>query len=96
MDSDDLLPLNINMETLQDSKIIKVISKKLVSKAIEMLRKLLEKDESKREKDNDIEDETKEVDINDNREAVETDNDKLVVDAASGTPPPQDAMTTTT
>ena len=34
MDSYDLLPLNVNMETLQESKIIKFILKKLVSKAI--------------------------------------------------------------
>ena len=40
MESDNLLTLNINRETLQESKIIKVISKKLVRKAIEMLRKL--------------------------------------------------------
>ena len=37
VDSDDLLPLNVNKETLQESNIIKVISKKLVRKAIEML-----------------------------------------------------------
>ena len=56
MDSDDLLSLNINMETLQESKIIKVISKKLVSKAIDILHNLAEKEESKKEKDNDIDD----------------------------------------
>ena len=67
MDSDDLIPLSVNRETLQESKIIKVISKKLVSKAIEILRKLAEKDESKKEKDYDIDNETKEVDINENR-----------------------------
>ena len=56
VDSDKLLPLNVNRETVQDSKIIKVISKKLVRKAIEILRKLAEKEESKKEKDNDIDD----------------------------------------
>ena len=43
VDSDDLLPLlplNVNRETLQESKIIKVIYKKLARKAIDMLRKL--------------------------------------------------------
>ena len=40
VDSNDLLPLNDNIETLQESKIIKVVSKKLVRKAIEMLHKL--------------------------------------------------------
>ena len=48
VDIDDLLPLNVNRETLQESKIIKVISKKLVSKSIEMLRNLAEKDKSKK------------------------------------------------
>ena len=40
MDRNGLLPLKVNKETLQESNIIKVISKKLVRKAIEMLRKL--------------------------------------------------------
>ena len=40
VDSNDLLALNANIETLQESKIIKVISKKLVRKAVEMLRTL--------------------------------------------------------
>merc|ERR1719390_264390 len=42
VDSDDL-PLNVNRETLQESKIIKIIKKKLVRKAIEMIRKLSQK-----------------------------------------------------
>ena len=44
--SDDLLPLKVNRDTLQEYKIIKVLSKKLVRKAIEMLHKLEKKDES--------------------------------------------------
>ena len=91
--SDGLLPLNVNRETLQESKIVKVISKKLVKKAIEMLRKLGGKDESKKEKDDNIDNDTKEVEIN---EVTEADNDKLVVDAANDAPPHQDALTTTT
>ena len=96
MDSDDLLPLSVNRETLQESKIIKVVSKKLVRKAIGMLRKLSEREESKKEKDDDIDNKTKEVEINKNGEVAETDNDELVDNAANDTPPPQDAMTTTT
>ena len=46
VDSDEGLPLNINRDTLQESKIIRVVSKKLVRKAIGMLRKLANKDES--------------------------------------------------
>ena len=48
MDSENLLPLNVNRETLHESKIIKFISKKLVRKSIEIMRKLAEKDESKK------------------------------------------------
>ena len=95
VESDNLLPLNVNRETLQESKIIKVISKKLVRKAIEMLRKLAEKEKPKEEKD-DIDDDTKEVEINKNGKVTKIDNDELVVDAANDAPPPQDATTTTT
>ena len=92
--SDDLLPLNVNRKTLKESNIIKVISKKIVRKAIEILHKLAEKDESKNDKDDNIDDKTKEVDIN---EVAETDNGELVVDVANAAPPtPQDNMNTTT
>ena len=54
VDNDNLLPLNVNRETLHESKIIKVISKKLVRKAIDILHKLAEKEKSKKEKDDGI------------------------------------------
>ena len=57
-----------------------------------MLRKLEEKDESKKGKDDNIDDKTKEVEIN---EVAEVDSDKLVADAVNDAPPPQDTMTTT-
>ena len=43
VDSDDL-PLNVSRETLQQHKILKVMAKKLVRKALEMLRKLATSD----------------------------------------------------
>lgn len=39
VDSDDL-PLNVSRETLQQHRVLKVMAKKLVRKALEMLRKL--------------------------------------------------------
>jgi len=41
VDSDDL-PLNVSRETLQQHQILKVMSKKIVRKALEMLRKMAE------------------------------------------------------
>ena len=60
-----------------------------------MVRKLAERDEYKEEKDDNIDDYTKEVEINKNGDIVETDNEKIVVDAANDAPSPQDSLTTT-
>ena len=56
VDSDDL-PLNVSREQLQQLKMIKVMSKKLIRKAIEMIRSLAEEDE---EDDHDDDDEDNE------------------------------------
>lgn len=45
IDSDDL-PLNVNRETLQESKILKVIQKKVVRKAIDLIRQLAKDSEA--------------------------------------------------
>merc|ERR1712137_350864 len=55
VDSDDL-PLNVSREQLQQNKIIKVISKKLVRKILELMKKLAKEEES----GDDDEDEEKE------------------------------------
>merc|ERR1712167_494463 len=55
VDSDDL-PLNVSREQLQQSKIMKVISKKLVRKVLELMKKLAKEEDS----GDDDEDEEKE------------------------------------
>lgn len=68
VDSDDL-PLNVNRETLQESKIIKIIRKKLIRKTVEMIRKLAT--DSEKEADGIGND--KEVEIDSDGNAVEVD-----------------------
>eukprot|EP00567_Pseudictyota_dubia_P001457 CAMPEP_0197466422 /NCGR_PEP_ID=MMETSP1175-20131217/65041_1 /TAXON_ID=1003142 /ORGANISM="Triceratium dubium, Strain CCMP147" /LENGTH=837 /DNA_ID=CAMNT_0043002463 /DNA_START=127 /DNA_END=2640 /DNA_ORIENTATION=- len=73
VDSDDL-PLNVNRETLQESKIVKIIQKKLVRKVLEMLRKLADKDKAAEKKDD--EDDTKEVELDDEGNVIEVEKDE--------------------
>merc|ERR1712023_448294 len=58
VDSEDL-PLNVSREMLQTSKVLRVIKKKLVTKALEMIRKMAEK---KKKKDDDEDEEKKDDD----------------------------------
>jgi len=68
VDSDDL-PLNVNRETLQESKIIKVIRKKLIRKSIDMIR-----DFSKRS-GYDEDSETEEVEVDADGNIMEADEE---------------------
>jgi len=55
VDSDDL-PLNVSREQLQQNKIMKVISKKLVRKILELMKKLAKEDDSGEEDEEEKED----------------------------------------
>ena len=69
VDSDDL-PLNVSREQLQQLKMIKVMSKKLIRKAIEMIKALAEEDEE----DDDEDDEDNEESTDESKEEESEDD----------------------
>lgn len=82
VDSDDL-PLNVSREQLQQMKMIKVMSKKLVRKTIDMINDLAEEsyeyeDEEDKE-DKDKETEEQEVEQTEEKETKEEEEDKYEI-----------------
>merc|ERR1712050_231210 len=69
----DNLPLNVSREQLQQNKIMKVISKKLVRKVLELMKKLAKEDDSG---DDDDEDEEKDDEEKSEEEEKEEKKDK--------------------
>merc|ERR1711879_417633 len=83
VDSNDL-PLNVNREQLQKNKIMKVISKKVTRKALDMLKKMAQEEEDDDEdEDEDDEDSEKEEDKDEDEDEDDEDEDDKAVDEES-------------
>merc|ERR1712196_171988 len=78
VDSDDL-PLNVSRETLQQHKVLRVMGKKLVRKALEMLRKLAQKSKkAKEESEEGAEAAGDDSDAEDKKEDEEEEEDEYI------------------
>ena len=77
VDSDDL-PLNVSREQLQQMKMLRVMSKKLVRKTLDMIRDIAE--ESYEEIDEDDEDKQEDENIVDVQKATESETEKTEED----------------
>merc|ERR1712165_567299 len=75
VDSDDL-PLNVSRETLAQSRVLKVMSKKIVRKVLEMLRKMAEREEDD-EDDEDEDDEDEDEEEEEEEEEKEKDEEEV-------------------
>ena len=73
VDSDDL-PLNVSREQLQQMKMIKVLSKKLVRKALEIIKQMA--DEEDEEDDDEYEEDGDQADDEKEKKKDEEDEDK--------------------
>jgi len=83
VDSDDL-PLNVSREQLQQMKMIKVMSKKLVKKALEMLKNLAEEDEEEEEEEGEDEENKDEEKKEEEEDKEKKDKDDKKDDEDSG------------
>merc|ERR1711959_729499 len=75
VDSDDL-SLNVSREQLQQNKIMKVISKKLVRKVLELLKKLAKEDDSGESEDDEEEEKEEKKDDEKEKEEKKDDDEK--------------------
>lgn len=79
VDSEDL-PLNVSRETLAQSRVLKVMSKKLTRKVLEMLRKMAERSDAGLEAEEDEDEEGEEEE--EGEEAEKSDEEEIVDDTA--------------